>query len=178
MGTRQRQAVNPASGPAGPASCTARSQQAWSGRPQPIAVTLGIVNGRHRGPAQHPAVNVLWVMGVIAFLAWLIFFHTPREDWAGSGLIFLVGSITTIARGRGRGSSRWLAAGQALVAASLFLHAAASQRQWPRAYAVADDSIRAAAAACLVTSIVLMLRSGTLSFRRPSWLSRNSSASS
>ncbi|HVB44123.1 MAG TPA: hypothetical protein VNF47_15655 [Streptosporangiaceae bacterium] len=147
------------------------------------------MNGRHRGAAQRPAVTALWVsryasgvivlvavpLGVIALLAWLIFLATPREQWAGSGLIFLGGAIATFIRGRGRSYSRWSAAGQALVATSLFMNAAAAQRHWPHAFTAVNDSIRAIAAACLVTSITLNLRSGRLRFRRPPWLSRGSS---
>jgi hypothetical protein len=55
---------------------------------------VGIVNGRHRGAAQRPAVTGLWFgrhaagvillvtvpLGVIALLVGLIFLATPREQ--------------------------------------------------------------------------------------------------
>jgi hypothetical protein len=92
--------------------------------------------------------------------------------------MFLSVAIGTLARGRGRGDSRWLALGQALLAASFFMDAAVSQRRWPLAATVMNDGICGIAVVCLGASVVLMLRSGTLVFRRPAWLTRGSSTPS
>ena len=105
-------------------------------------------------------------LAVITLLAWLIFAATPQEQWAGSGLILMGLAIATFIRRRGRRYSWWSAAGQALIAASLFMDAAAWPRHWPHAYAVANDGIRVIGAACLSTALVLILRSGRLSLRR------------
>lgn len=105
-------------------------------------------------------------LGVIALLAWLIFLATPREQWAGSGLIILVTATGTFIRGRRRRYSWWSAAGQVLIAASLFMDAAAPQPNLPHAYTVVNDSLRALGAAFLCTAIALMLRSGTQCLRR------------
>lgn len=166
----------------GPSCERCRQQSAGSLWPLgAVADIVRIVNGRHRGSAQHRVMTGLWAArtgtvaivmvavptGVIAVLAWLIFGATPREQWAGSGLILLGMAIATIVRFRGRNWCRWSAASQALIAAALFMQAAVSQPDL-RAYAAINDSVRAIGVACLCVAIALIFRSEWLGGWRPS----------
>jgi hypothetical protein len=138
---------------------------------------VAIVDGRHRGAALRPGLEVRWIaqgivlmtalLGLIALLVWLqVSVTTPREGLAFSGLLLAVSAIGAFVRERGRNAFRWWSAGLALAAALAFIDAAVLHRHAAFAYRVVGYSI-GAIGVYLGTSIVLRLRSARPRLRRP-----------